>query len=85
MKNASTYLYFRSRMDKLTDAEKFWTMNRMAFELSNYNKLNELNPLNKKLELHLRRSVSEQNRVEWWWSLRKLSAAPQFYTILRIV
>jgi len=85
MKNACTYLYFRSKMARLTDAEKFWVMNRMAFELGNYNRLNEVNLLNKQLEQHLRRSVNEQNKVEWWWALRKLSAAPQFYTILRMV
>ena len=72
-------------MLRLTDAEKFWVMNKMAFELSNYNRLNEVNHLNKKLEQHLRCSVSEQNRVEWWWSLRKLSAAQQFYKILRMI
>ena len=85
MRNACTFLYFRSKMARLTDSEKFWVMNRMAFELANYNRLNELNPLNKKLELHLRKPVHEQNKVEWWWALRKLSAAPQFYTILRMV
>ena len=85
MKNACTFLYFRNKMARLTDSEKFWVMNRMAFELGNYHRLNEKIPLNIRLEQHLRRSVSEQNRVEWWWTLRKLSAAPQFYTILRMV
>ena len=85
MRNASTFLYFKSKMARLTDSEKFWVMNRMAFELGNYNRTTELNQLNKLLELHLRRSVCEQNKVEWWWALRKLSAAPQFYTILRMI
>ena len=85
MRNACTYLYFRSRMARLTDAEKFWVMNKMAFELANYNRLNEKDHLNIKLERHLRRSVTEQNSVEWWLALRKLSAAPQFYSILRMV
>jgi hypothetical protein len=85
MKNASTYLYFRSKMARLTDSEKFWVMNRMAFELGNYNRTTELNLLNKQLELYLRKPVHEQNKVEWWLALRKLSAAPQFYTILRMI
>jgi hypothetical protein len=80
MKNACTYLYFRSKMNKLTDSQKFWVMNHLATYLSWEPEKTHLDEL---LEAHLRCSVPVQNKDEWWWALRNLSEAPLFYKILR--
>ena len=53
MKNSSTFLYFRSKIIKLNNSEKFWIMNRMAFELQSEIKICELNYKNYLLENHL--------------------------------
>ena len=82
MKNACTFLYFRSKIQKLPDGEKFWIMNRMIFEIQNDNNKDRLNYL---LELHLKRPISELRNSEWWLKLRTLSSAPLFYKILRII
>jgi hypothetical protein len=84
MKNANVFLAFKSKMAKLTDTEKFWLMNRMAFEANYEISQTTPNVLNSKLEGLLRLPVSTQNTVEWWWALRELSCAPLFYKILRI-
>lgn len=80
MKNASTYLYFKSQMAKLTDSEKFWLTNRMVYAMV-------LEPYktdyDNTLEMLLRQPVVIQNTVEWWRALRSVSVAPLFYRILR--
>ena len=88
MLNAAVYLKFQSDMAKITDYEKFYIMNRMVnfinlirnFDLTDtdYN-----NPLNLKLEQHLRCTVQNQKKPEWWIQLRKLCSASLFHSTLR--
>jgi len=84
MKNASTFQYFRSKMAKLTDSQKFWVMNHMAYFLSCQNALCPEH-LNVMLQHHLSKSVSEQNTATWWLTLRELSSASLFYKTLRLL
>lgn len=84
MLNACTFLYFRNKMGKLTDSEKFWVTNHMVYFLVCENAIiyNELNYL---LRLHLSKPISEQNTDSWWMALRTLSSAPAFYKTLRLL
>ena len=80
MKNACTYLYFKSQMDKLTDTEKFWLTNRMVYA---FNYQPTKTDLDYQLDMLLRQPIPVQNTVEWWHALRAVSGAPLFYKILR--
>lgn len=80
MKNAATYLYFKSLMGKLPDAEKFWLTNHMVYA---FNHEGAKTDLDRRLEFLLKQPIAVQNTVEWWQCLRQVSEAPMFYKILR--
>ena len=84
MPNAHIYLSFKRKMGQLTDTEKMFVMNRIFYELTVDNLPESRLGLNARLVELFRCSVAEQNKVEWWWALRDVSAASMYHK-LRLV